>query len=81
MTAALHHFLSKGYRGLICYIEANNTESLKGSFRAGYVPFGSIYMARIFGRWIIASSRGCRRFGFQIAPASGDQSRGVRLAS
>lgn len=65
-THALRHYRSKGYRGLISYVESTNFDSLRSNARMGYETFGSIYVARLFGRWFSFSTPGCRRFGLRI---------------
>ena len=78
-TRALRHYLSKGYRGLLSYVESTNFESLKSNNRMGYETFGSIYVVRLFGRYFAFSTPGCRRYGFRIenaAPAARPLQRG-----
>lgn len=66
MTRALVHYRTKGYRGLICYVESTNFDSMKSCARMGYEVFGSVYLLRIFGRTFAFSTPGCKRFGFRI---------------
>jgi len=68
MTMALRHYLSRGFSGIVSYVESNNFDSLKSCGRMGYVQFGSIYVVRIFGRYLTYSSPGCRRYHFHVAP-------------
>jgi hypothetical protein len=68
MTMALQHYLSRGSRGLVSYVESDNSDSLKSVFRMGYATFGSVYVMRIFGRYLTHSSPGCGRFGFRVVP-------------
>jgi len=35
VTQSLVRFGSMGYRGLLCYVESNNFDSLKSSYRMG----------------------------------------------
>ncbi|MDV3241914.1 MULTISPECIES: hypothetical protein [Methylocaldum] len=72
MTLALQHYLGKGYRGLISYVESNNFDSLKSVSRMGYEEFGSIYLMRIFGRYLTHASRGCESFGFALEELSAE---------
>jgi hypothetical protein len=69
MSRALAHYLSSGYKGLVSYVEADNFDSLKSCFRMGYGVFGSIYVTRIFGRYVTFSSPGCKRFRFRLEHA------------
>ena len=66
MTRALQHYRRHGYAGLVSYVEADNFDSLKSCFRMGYAIFGSIYVFRVFGRYLAFSSPGCQRFGFRL---------------
>jgi hypothetical protein len=66
MTRALQHYLGRGYKGIVSYVEAANFESLRSCQRMGYRRFGSIYTLRFFGRHYAFSSPGCRRFAFRL---------------
>jgi hypothetical protein len=81
MAQALRHFLDRGYRGLVSYIEANNFDSLKSSFRMGYAPFGSIYIGKVFDRYFIHASSGCRRYAFELRPHKGRSAVAVSKAA
>lgn len=65
-THALRHYVAKGYRGLISYVESTNFESLRSNARMGYEIFGSIYVLRLFGRYFTFSTPGCWRFEFRL---------------
>lgn len=69
MTLALRHYVSNGLKGLISYVESNNFDSLKSCARMGYIEFGSIYIVKIFGRYLIYPSRECRKLGFTVRSA------------
>jgi len=69
MTRALQHYVSRGHEGIVSYVESTNFDSLKSCYRMGYQVFGSIYVARIFGRYFTFSSPGCERFDFRLEPA------------
>ena len=71
MTLALQHYLGRGYRGLVSYVESTNFDSLKSCFRMGYRQFGSVYMLRIFGRTLAWSSPGCAPFSFRVERSPG----------
>jgi hypothetical protein len=66
MTRTLLHYLAKGYRGIVLYVESTNLDSLKSCRRIGCEMFGSIYVVRIFGRYFSFASPGCKRFDFRI---------------
>ena len=68
MTMALRHYLSRGFRGIVSYVESNNFDSLKSCNRMGYAQFGSVYAVRILGRYLTYSSPGCRKYQFRVAP-------------
>ena len=66
MTRALEHYLARGHRGLVSYVESTNFDSLKSCFRMGYRQFGSVYVLRVFGRTLAWSSPGCAPFRFRV---------------
>jgi hypothetical protein len=66
MTRALARYVAEGYRGLISYVEWHNVDSLKSCYRMGYNDFGNIYLARLFGQYLVRMGDGCRRHGFWI---------------
>jgi len=68
MTLALRHYLARGYRGLVSYVEVNNFDSLKSTLRMGYAVFGTLYAMTLFGQTFAHGSRGCERFGFSVEP-------------
>jgi hypothetical protein len=65
-VSALQHYLARGYRGILCYVDAANLDSLKSCRRMGYQVFGSIYLVQLFGCYFAISSPGCKRFQFRI---------------
>ena len=69
MTRAMRHYKNNGCKGLVSYVEARNFDSLKSCLRMGYRVFGSVYVTRIFGRYVALSSPGCRRFDFRLRSA------------
>jgi hypothetical protein len=69
MTQALAYFLSKGYRGLVSYVESINYASRKSTVRMGYSEFGTIVITRIGGRYVIHHGAGCAPYGFHIQRA------------
>lgn len=69
MTRALEHYLSKGFGGIVSYVESTNFDSLKSCFRMGYKVFGSVLLIRIFGRYFTFSTPGCKAFGFWVEHA------------
>jgi hypothetical protein len=66
MTKALESYLSRGHKGLVSYVEANNFGSLKSVYRMGYSHFGDIFLVRISGRYFIHAGRGCSPYGFRV---------------
>ncbi|SDI20470.1 GNAT family N-acetyltransferase [Pseudomonas panipatensis] len=69
MNLALQHYLEAGAKGLVSYVESANFDSLKSCYRLGYVDTGSIYLMRLFGRYLSFASGGCRPFGLALKPA------------
>jgi len=66
MTRALEEYLGKGFKGLVSFVESNNYSSLKSVYRMGYKDFGKVYILRIFGKHIIRSSKGCKKYQFRV---------------
>jgi hypothetical protein len=75
MTHALKLYRSCGYKGMLLYVDARNFDSLKSCACMGFHLFGSIYIAKIFGRYFVFETPGCARFGFRVELASGQGSR------
>ena len=81
MTMALQHYLGKGYKGLVSYVESNNFSSLTSVARMGYETFGTIYVSRIFGIYLTHAGAGCRAHGVRIVhDEPGSMSRAGVLA-
>lgn len=70
MTRALAHYVGRGYRGIVSYVEATNFDSLKSCFRMGYAAFGSVYLVRAFGRYRGIATPGCVQYEFRVEPAT-----------
>jgi hypothetical protein len=70
MSMALRHYLARGYKGLVSYVESTNFDSLRSCQRMGYRVFGSVYLARLFGRHFSLSSPGCELFRFGVRSAT-----------
>ena len=68
MACAARAFAEEGYVGLISYVEATNSASLRSTARLGFRIFGTIAVAKCLGRLCIVHSRGCREFGFVLRP-------------
>ena len=66
MTCALDDYLRKGFEGIVSYVESNNYSSLKSVYRMGYKDFGTVYIFKIFGKYLVHSSRGCKKYGFWL---------------
>jgi len=69
MTLALQHYLSKGYDGLVSYVESNNFSSLKSVSRMGYETFGAVYVLKLCGVYCMHASAGFQERGVRIEPA------------
>lgn len=82
MSIALTLYRSRGYRGLVSIVNADNAPSLKSCDRMGYRRFGTIYTARLNrlrgvrhvpglkDRVLVLATPGCRklRFGLDRTP-------------
>ena len=69
MTMALHHYLVKGFRGLVSYVESNNFSSLTSVLRMGYEIFGTVCVLKIFGAYRTLATPGWRDHGVRVEPA------------
>jgi hypothetical protein len=68
MTLALREYLSRGYKGLVAYVESNNFSSLKSFYHLGHRDIGCIVVWKLFGWPIIVARRGCRKVGICFEP-------------
>src|SRR5579883_199934 len=62
-TRSLAEFQSRGFKGLISYVESNNFNSLKSSHRMGARPCGRIHMFRLMGKYVIRRDPACEQYG------------------
>jgi hypothetical protein len=81
MTRALRHYRAAGYKGMVLYVEANNLDSLKSCARTGLRVFGTVYVAKLFGRYFVYSTPECARFGFRIEDVSGTEGIAAHAAT
>jgi len=72
MTRALRHYMASGYKGIVSYVESTNFDSLKSCFRMGYAVFGSVYVAKLFGRYWSLATPGCAEYDFRVECSAGD---------
>jgi|SRR5882672_2762303 len=77
MTRALQHYLSKGHKGIVSYVESINFDSLKSCFRMGYAVFGTVYVVKAVGRYYGLSTPGCRKYKFRVERAAGSSAPGL----
>jgi len=77
MTLALQHYLSRGFQGLVSYVESNNFSSLNSVLRMGYEVFGSVYILRAFGIKFTHAGAGWQAHGVRIEPAERDTDSGA----
>ena len=66
MTRALKGYLSRGFKGIVSYVESNNFASLNSCYRMGYKDLGEIYILRIFGKYLLFHSKSCRKYEFRL---------------
>jgi len=67
MTMALNHYLNRGYKGIVSWVEANNFSSLRSCYRMGYRDFGEVYIVKLFSKYLILCNKGCRDYGFKVS--------------
>ena len=70
VTRALRHYRAAGYKGMLLYVDANNLASLKSCARMGFRVFGTVYVAKVFGRYLVYSTPGCAGFGIRVEDVS-----------
>jgi len=66
MSKALEAYSTRGFKGIVSYVESDNFRSLKSVYRTGYKDFGNVYILKIFGKYFISSSNGCQQYGFWV---------------
>ncbi|HLH30360.1 MAG TPA: GNAT family acetyltransferase, partial [Terriglobia bacterium] len=70
MTRALAEYQSRGFRGLVSYVESNNFDSLRSCYRMGYRNCGQIRVLRAAGKYFVRPDTHCRQYGLAIEPYS-----------
>ena len=68
MMLALDEYRSKGFKGLVAYVESNNFDSLKSCYRMGYKTCGRIRVLKLANRFFIHSDPGCQAYGLELQP-------------
>ncbi len=71
MTRALAHVLSEGADGIVSYVDAANTSSLRSCYRMGYEDVGRIYVARFLDHAFALTDAGCRAHGIRVTRSPG----------
>lgn len=66
MAKALQEFSTKGFKGLISYVECNNYSSLKSVYRMGYKNFGRLTVVKMFGKYFVRPDRNCLAYEFNL---------------
>jgi hypothetical protein len=66
MSKALEAYTHRAFKGIVSYVESDNFRSFKSVYRTGYQYFGSIYILKIFGEYLIFSGNGCKKYGFWV---------------
>ena len=69
MSLALQHYQTKGFKGLVSYVESNNFSSLASVVRMGYEIFGTVCVLRMFGAYRTIAGAGWQAHGVRIEPA------------
>jgi L-amino acid N-acyltransferase YncA len=82
VTRALKHYRAAGYKGMVLYVDANNLDSLKSCARMGFRVFGTLYVGKLLGRYLILATPGCARFGFrvEVVPAAAHKPRAATIS-
>jgi hypothetical protein len=63
-------YLSRGFRGLLTYVESNNLSSLRSLYRVGWKQIGTIHILRMLGRYLIHSDKACDSYAFRVTPVT-----------
>lgn len=61
LVAGLKDYQARGYKGMISVMEAQNYYSRRSLDRIGYETFGMIFVIKLFGRYFIHASKGCKK--------------------
>lgn len=77
MTRALAHYLARGRRGIVSYVESTNFDSLKSCFRMGYTVFGTVVIVKALGRYRSFATPGCKKYDFRVERAANEGSGGL----
>jgi hypothetical protein len=65
-TRALAEYLAKDCKGMLSYVESNNFNSLKSSYRMGAVDCGRFSVLRIAGKYVIRIGPECEEYGITL---------------
>ena len=71
MAKSLPVQLERGRRGLVSYVELTNFAQRHSAERAGFSYFGTLVICRVFGRYRLWASPGCRRYRFHFEQTGG----------
>lgn len=66
VTTMLAASLARGYKGLLCLVEATNFASLKACYRMGFTDCGRLYAALISDRFMFHGDPASRQFSFRL---------------
>jgi RimJ/RimL family protein N-acetyltransferase len=73
VSRALALYAASGYRGLVCYIDADNFASLRAHRRIGFRDIGTIVHVAVGDRIMIHASEGCHRHGVRLIARGQEQ--------
>jgi hypothetical protein len=62
----MHRYAAAGYEGVVTVIERNNVSSLRAFQHCGFSRFGTVFVARPWGRTVIVRDTGATRFGIRV---------------
>jgi hypothetical protein len=65
-----NQYLSRGFQGLLAYVESNNFSSLRSLGRGGWNRVGTIHILRMMGRYLIHADQGCNNYAFRVTPVT-----------
>jgi hypothetical protein len=66
MHLALKHFQKEGFKGIVCYINSDNFDSLKSHFKMGFLDAGMIVAIKFFGKYYHFKTKTCAKYAIQL---------------
>lgn len=81
VSMAAKEYLNSGFQSLLAYVESHNFSSLRSLHRIGWKEIGTVYIARVLGRYMIHVGAGCNPYKFRVAPLNSQSCTGKSVAA